>query len=830
MTAKDPSPGSRRREFGLALLLAPAVTLLFFHAALGDMVYFRDLFHEFYPLKFYLAEALRQGRLPLWNPFVLMGMPYMAELSTACFYPLNFLFLLLSPLEGLRYYLLLHYPLAGIGLYFWLRDLKLRPAAATMGALSFAFSGYLVAQHSNLIYLISPSYWPWALFCFGRAVRPADYRYALAAGLTIALPFLAGEPQGAALAAALGVAYALFTAWQAPDFRGAADFRGAGDPTRATSKLKSLPPLVVSLLFAAGLAMIQFLPAWELSHYTERAHGLPLDQVTCWSFYPLRLLELLWPNLWGLPWPEDHFWGGFMTDWCFPLPWSLGLYLGLWPLLAAVFALYNCAPGLKPAARRPVTLFLAGLTLLAFLLALGRYAPFYTIAYYVIPGLRLFRYPEKYLALFSLGIAGLAGLGTHQFLENSAPGRRWPWAFRILLGLLILLALASFLGRDAVEQWFGDFLRQPRVGHIQPADAADALLRALARTGAVALGLGLILEIARQKTRARTYLPWLLPLLTGLDLYTADRPLVPTAPTWLYTRPSLAAELIRRHQPEGGEKFRVFRDEHLEDSYGPLAESALPTHVLLRVWQKDTLKPNWNVALDLEQMSGYTPAAPEGINQLWREGMTFDMIRSFNIKYALVAYDWSMFDIHPEAKALEYDQNDNFRLLLFEGYFPRAYLVPHALAVATEAEAVAKLQNLDLKRKVVLITRDPLPPESEGGTFIPAQVKSYQPERVALAVQTDHPGWLVLADTYFPGWEARVNGRPAKIYRANYLARAVRVEAGQSEIVFVYRPQSYTWGRAITLATLGLALFGIWFGFLSRKRAESRGDKRTLPP
>jgi hypothetical protein len=516
-----------------------------------------------------------------------------------------------------------------------------------------------------------------------------------------------------------------------------------------------------------------------------------------------------------------------MTDWCFPLPWTLGLYLGLWPLLAAGFALSNSATGFKPSGTglklsgtglKPVTLFLAILSLLALLLALGRYTPFFTIAYYAIPGLRLFRYPEKYLALLSLGIAGLAALGTQQFLESDPPGRRFRSTTRVLLALLVALALLAWLGQDAIERWFAVFLRQPGVGYIREVDAADALLGALVRTGAAALGLLLILEISRLRTGARKYLPLLLFLLTGLDLYTADRPLVPTAPTWLYTRPSLAAELIRRHQTDPQEKFRIFRDQHLEDAFNLPAEIPLPTHLLRRIWEKETLSPNWNVALDLEQMSGYTPAAPEGINRLWKEGMTFDMVRSFNIKYALVTYDWSMFDTHPEAKALEYDRADNFRLLLLEGYFPRAYLVPHARAAATEAEAVARLQNLDLKRQVVLITTDPLPPESKGGTFIPAQVKSYEPERVALEVQTDHPGWLVLADSYFPGWEARVNGRPVKIYRANYLARAVRVERGRSEIVFVYRPKSYLWGRAITLLTLGLGLVGMAGPALIRKR------------
>ena len=802
----QPAPVLRRSEIVLAVLAALLFSLLFFHFALREMPYFRDIFHEFYPMKVFLAEHLHKGRIPLWNPYPLMGMPFLAELATACFYPLNVLFLFLSPLQGLRYYLLLHYPLAGVGMYLLLRDFRLRPAAAALGAMSFAFSGYLVAQHTNLIYLISPCYFPWALFCFRRSVLALDFRWALAAGVSIALPFLAGEPQGAGLAAVMGLAYALFAK------------RGAGEHAATTPKTplrKTLSLLAVSLLFALGLSMIQFLPSWEFTLHTERAHGLLLEQSTCWSFYPLRLLELVWPNLWGLPWPEDHFWGGFMTDWCFPLPFSMGVYLGLWPLLAAALALRS---------RNPQAYFFALLGLVSLLLALGRYTPFYSLAYHLVPGLRLFRYPEKYLAPFSFGLAALAGIGTHSFLEHFPPGRRFRLIALVFLALLIALGLFGWLGQDAMQRGFATFLRQPRVGHIRSADAADALLFALARTAVVALVLAGAFLVMRAKTSRRRGLPPLLLAITALDLYTAGRPLVPTAPDWLYTTPSKARELIRERQADPSEKFRTFRDRRVEYSYGPLGDTALPIHIAQRIWQKDTLKPNWNLVYGIEEMTGYTPAMPEGISRLWEQAMTVPLLKSFNIKYALVAYDWSMFDHHPEAKPVAYDRADNFRLLLLEGYFPRAYLVPQARAVPTEKEAVARLLNLDLKQEVVLITSEALPADMEGGSFAPAEVVRYESGRVELRVRSEHPAWLVLADAYFPGWKAWVNGKPTKVYRANYLVRAVAVGPGESRVEFVYQPESYRWGRAMTFFTLALAISGILGQALFRRVTRARDE------
>jgi hypothetical protein len=83
-----------------------------------------------------------------------------------------------------------------------------------------------------------------------------------------------------------------------------------------------------------------------------------------------------------------------------------------------------------------------------------------------------------------------------------------------------------------------------------------------------------------------------------------------------------------------------------------------------------------------------------------------------------------------------------------------------------------------------------------------ARVTHYAPERVEIEVTVEAPGYLVLTDTWYPGWEATVDGVPVPIYRADLLFRAVAVRAGNHRVVFAFRPMSLRVGAGISLAGL----------------------------
>ena len=85
-------------------------------------------------------------------------------------------------------------------------------------------------------------------------------------------------------------------------------------------------------------------------------------------------------------------------------------------------------------------------------------------------------------------------------------------------------------------------------------------------------------------------------------------------------------------------------------------------------------------------------------------------------------------------------------------------------------------------------------------------------DRVIIGVKMRHPGFLVLIDTYYPGWRATVDGAPAKILPANRAFRAVGLGAGEHTVVFWYAPFSFRLGAWITLgaAVLLAAVPGVW--------------------
>jgi hypothetical protein len=134
--------------------------------------------------------------------------------------------------------------------------------------------------------------------------------------------------------------------------------------------------------------------------------------------------------------------------------------------------------------------------------------------------------------------------------------------------------------------------------------------------------------------------------------------------------------------------------------------------------------------------------------------------------------------------------------------FPPAYVVQRA-RVATDEEALAVLRGDDassLRQEVLLA-------EGAGmeGSACASEVRWRERRRnsLKLSVEACAPGYLVLTDAFFPGWEATVDGAPAPIVRANYLVRAVRVPAGAHEVRMRYRPRSFQVGSALSL--LGLA-------------------------
>ena len=113
---------------------------------------------------------------------------------------------------------------------------------------------------------------------------------------------------------------------------------------------------------------------------------------------------------------------------------------------------------------------------------------------------------------------------------------------------------------------------------------------------------------------------------------------------------------------------------------------------------------------------------------------------------------------------------------------------------------LSALKANDFRRRVLLegFESRSVPSAADETGFRPATVKEYLPNRVTLATPDGGAGFLVLTDVWFPGWTCTVDGRPAPIYRANFLFRAVELPPGPHVVEFVFAPASYAWGKTVS--------------------------------
>lgn len=138
---------------------------------------------------------------------------------------------------------------------------------------------------------------------------------------------------------------------------------------------------------------------------------------------------------------------------------------------------------------------------------------------------------------------------------------------------------------------------------------------------------------------------------------------------------------------------------------------------------------------------------------------------------------------------------------------PRAFLVGSGRCVAdAEAIRLVRTGGVDFRREVLLAEcekaeRGAPPTARDGVEILPSAA-----DRVRLTVTTSEARYVVVSDTWFPGWQATVNGHAAKVWRANHAFRAVRVPAGRHDVELWFRPRGFQGGLAVSLAALGSVL------------------------
>ena len=446
-----------RRPSGdaLAVILLVVLPVLVFGvpALLGHAVLPGDDLTQNFPLRVLVGRELRSGQLPLYDPYIWSGAPLLGGWNAGAAYPLTLLFAVLPGTAAWTLNLIVTYAVAGLGMFFFLRALRLATVPSVLGALSFAFAGAMSAQVSHFGLVAGMSWVPVGLLGVLRLsqARTTAARLGWAAVLAgaIGLTILAGEPRAIADA---GVIVAIYAAWQIARLG-----RRCGPAALS---------MAGAALVGAALGAVQWLPGLAAVSTSQRG-AASLALFNSGSLPARWLLLMLVPDLMGgsgsLGQPS------FFTH--YNLTEVTG-YVGILPLVAAVALL-----GRFRLRRPPEWIVWHVMALVGVVLALGGNTPFGHLLFH-LPLFGDQRLQSRNILVTDLALAVLLAYWADRPLSERSqrflPAGRRRWLDReLLLGVVAPLAVIAVVGLGLF--WSSGLLRW--LGVSPGADSAGLALR-----------------------------------------------------------------------------------------------------------------------------------------------------------------------------------------------------------------------------------------------------------------------------------------------------------------------------------------------------------------
>ncbi len=417
----------RRIIAAATIVLLPLV--YFFPAVIGKITLVPgDGLTQNLGVRVLIGQMLRDGQLPLWNPYIFAGTPLLASIYPGALYPPNWLFALFSPATAMNIVVITTYHLTMIGCYLYARRIGMTRAGAVITGVAFAFGGYMMAHLGHTSRIAAAAWLPWILLAIEHLYLRATWRWIALGAAFIALQLFAGEPQMNFYTVLVCGAYLLFslTLREERERRGRL-FLGAAAMS------------VCGLL----LSMIQLLPERELLKLGERA-SISYDYFAGYSFPPGSVFTFIFPFFFGGGMIQPYkveYWGGSTID-------EACGYFGLLALLLGIIALFGST-------RRSLTAFWGAVALVSLLLAFNGYLPFdLGRALWQTPVYSLFRAQGRHLFEFTFAAAMLAGLGA-SFIAQ-AERERVRRAVR--LGAIVFVVIVAIT--IVVYRFFGSHLTE----------------------------------------------------------------------------------------------------------------------------------------------------------------------------------------------------------------------------------------------------------------------------------------------------------------------------------------------------------------------------------
>ena len=770
---------------------------------------YNDQYSSGYAYRAWAAEWWKRlGHVPLWNPEIFGGMPFVGGMHGDVLYPTAWLRLVLPTHVAMNLGFAVHYVLAGLFVYLFLRRWRVSWAGSVVGRIAYQLAGvvgsYVSPGHDGKLF--ATTMLPLALLGLTLGIR--DRRldgYAILA-LAVGLIMLSPHPQMAQyalLAAGLFTLYLVF-----------AD----GSVTGASARVKALALAMLGVIVGVGVSAIQYMPFYAYIPYSPRDGSV--------------LHDFAWSAAFAIPWshvPElviPRFTGESLTR-SYWGPNGLKLhseYLGLLVVaLACVGAvgavrrpvILSEAPALRSASdvgkdpqhpdRRNMIFWLGGIGLLFLLVALGSATPFFRLWWEVVPFAKSMRAPGMALFIVAFVTSVLAAFGVDR-ITSGASKRFAGVAVGVGLAFTIIGVSGGF---GAIAESLGQAVELH--GLPQRASmaltAADNLQWSALFAGLVLTAAGVLaVLVSRGRLRQRALSIGLIALV-GLDLWLNDRVF------WIYSDV--------RHELFGSDAIKA-----------RLASLPKP----MRVWDVtgqgvDAVYPGAALmADDIAQLYGHHGNEPhtfDVLNERIGSSLTFaragdpQILDLFAVNYLILPAPIAP-DSLPGFRRTLHDvaSSSGVQATLFEREQPIGYarFIPAAAAPSSLQQTVATVVDpqFEIDRVVLVdsaagLTPGTIPNPLPAASDITVSFTDWKPGEMHMRLSAAPPaaGYVLVSENWDSEWRATVDGRDARVLRGDATLITVPVPAGAREIIVRYEGRAYARGTVITLIALLIVVLGL---------------------
>lgn len=785
-----------KKDLILILLLLILVLSWFGNVIFEDNIFcFGDIPRYYYPLRGFAREMIREGKFPLWNPYILCGNPLFATLQSQVLYPISVIYYVFSMAKGFVFYTVLHFVLAGIFLYILLRSWKLSRYACFIAALVYVFNGFIICSIYMNTTLSSIIWLPIIIYFFEKAVRHKSFSYTLIAGLFLGIQFLGGEPTPLTYTIYLLFFYGL---WMAK--RDAENVRGY---------LRILYIFVGTCVFSFLFVAVQALPFMEFVMTTTKLSISTFDNASKWSLQPKELLNFFVPFTFGnITRPGEAF-GSQL--------WLASNYMGILTIFLAILAVFN----FKNKRMR----FWSYVLLISIIMALGKFTPVYKIIYKIFPLVKYNRYPVKYLSLTVFCVAVLAGFGYEKLLSRDV---REKILSKSLLWLNVLMGFFVVL---ATVYWKPFFINIVKTKYSQGIDQwqleklSDVFTRNLMYVYQDMIiffaGTFLVLMWLKNKNVRAWLFNALFVSLVLIDLANANQEISKVAPIDVLNSRTENIEYIKKDES----MFRIHRSKVMDDFnnvvYGDNYVEGLQD-------RKDSFTANTIMRYKIYDTGGYDSVVREDIQNVIvfiNTRKTVDdtkLLNMLNVKYLITASPI-------EAEGYKLIKKKELRpgqvcMTENKNVLPRFFLVDKYTIAKDRNEALAHICRADFDPAKEVITEKQPVFKEEGNPSGKQTVDliKYMPGEAVVEAILKKQKILVFGESWYPGWKVFIDGNSAELYRLNYMLMGVPLGTGKHEVMFKYEPVSFKIGVLVSSSTCLLVFlyFCVFYGKkIKHKRA-----------